>query len=106
MQRSGVGCAPASAGGDAPSAGADAALGGDSLAPTPAWRSTKNRQPRTTSYGAAEKIALPTGTTAVWKVYLSAQATKVDVLALVTQRGNNSDAAYWDTQVPQPASAG
>jgi hypothetical protein len=33
---------------------------------------------------------------------LSAQATEVDVLALVTQHGNNSDAAYWDTQVPQP----
>jgi hypothetical protein len=54
-----------------------------------------------TSYGTAEKIPLPTGTTAVWKVYLNAQATKVDVVALVTQRGNNSDAAYWDTQVPQ-----
>ena len=55
-----------------------------------------------TSYGAAQKIALPAGTTAVWKVYLSAQATKVDVLALVTQHGSNSDAAYWDAQVPQP----
>jgi hypothetical protein len=44
----------------------------------------------------------PAGTTAVWKVYLSAQATKVDVLALVTQHGSNSDAAYWDAQVPQP----
>jgi hypothetical protein len=39
---------------------------------------------------------------AVWKVYLSAQANKVDVLALVTQHGNNSDAAYWDAQVRQP----
>jgi hypothetical protein len=55
-----------------------------------------------TSYGPAEKIALPTGTTNVWKVYLSAQATKVDVLVLVTQHGNSKDAAYWDTQVPQP----
>jgi len=35
-------------------------------------------------------------------VYLSAQAAKVDVLVLVTQHGNNCDAAYWDTQVPQP----
>jgi len=35
-------------------------------------------------------------------VYLSAQASRVDVLVLVTQHGNNSDAAYWDAQVPQP----
>jgi hypothetical protein len=55
-----------------------------------------------TSWGTAQKVALPPGTTAVWKVYLSAQATKLDVLALVTQRGNDKDAAYWHTQVPQP----
>jgi hypothetical protein len=47
-----------------------------------------------TSYGTTEKIALLTGTTTIWKVCLSAQATKVDVLVLVTQHGNNSDAAY------------
>jgi len=35
-------------------------------------------------------------------VYLNAQATKLDVLALVTQHGNSKTTAYWDTQVPQP----
>ena len=92
-------------------------LGGSTLAATPsgrlwvAWFFGNGTPPAlfvrlsnagATSYGTAEKIALPAGTTAVWKVYLSAQATKVDVLALVTQHGNNSDAAYWDAQVPQP----
>jgi hypothetical protein len=55
-----------------------------------------------TSWAAAQKVPLPPGTTTVWKVYLNAQATKLDVLALVTQNGNDKDAAYWHTQVPQP----
>ena len=55
-----------------------------------------------TSWGAAQKVPLPPGTTTVWKVYLNAQATKLDVLALVTQHGNSKTTAYWDTQVPQP----
>jgi hypothetical protein len=55
-----------------------------------------------TSWGTTQKVALPPGTTTVWKVYLNAQATRLDVLALVTQNGNDKDAAYWHTQVPQP----
>ena len=55
-----------------------------------------------TKYGKTEKIALPPGTTTIWKVYLNAAATKLDVLALVTQHGNSKTTAYWDTQVPQP----
>ena len=55
-----------------------------------------------TKYGQAEKIALPAGTTTVWTVYLNAQASKLDVLALVTQNGNSKTTAYWDAQVPQP----
>jgi hypothetical protein len=55
-----------------------------------------------TKYAKTEKIALPAGTTTIWKVYLNAQATKLDVLALVTQHGNSKTTAYWDTQVPQP----
>ena len=55
-----------------------------------------------TKYGQAEKIPLPAGTTTVWKVYLNAQASKLDVLALVTQNGNSKTTAYWDAQVPQP----
>ena len=54
------------------------------------------------SWSPAQKVALPPGTTTVWKVYLNAQATKLDVLALVTQNGNDKDAAYWHTQVAQP----
>ena len=27
---------------------------------------------------------------------------RASVLALVTQHGNNKDAAHWDAQVPQP----
>jgi len=42
------------------------------------------------------------GTTTVWKVYLNAQATKLDVLALVTLNGNSKTTAYWHTQVSQP----
>jgi hypothetical protein len=64
-----------------------------------AWRAFIRSVCRAQSPGKERGSA---GTTAVWKVYLSAQATKVDVLALVTLHGNNSDAAYWDAQVPQP----
>ena len=56
-----------------------------------------------TKYGATQKIALPPGTTTtVWKVYLDAQATKLDLLALVTQHNKSKDTAYWHTQIPQP----
>jgi len=55
-----------------------------------------------TKYGKAEKIALPPGTTTIWKVYLNAQTTKLNVLALVTQHGNSKTTAYWDTQIPRP----
>lgn len=56
-----------------------------------------------TSYGAVQKIPLPPGTTTVWKVYLSARASALDVLALVTQHGDDADAAYWHAQIPQPS---
>jgi hypothetical protein len=35
-------------------------------------------------------------------VYVSVDATKVDVLALATLRGNSRDTAYWHAQVPLP----
>jgi hypothetical protein len=34
--------------------------------------------------------------------YVSVDATKVDVLALVTLRGNSRGTAYWHAQVPLP----
>jgi hypothetical protein len=55
-----------------------------------------------TKYGATQKIALPPGTTTVWKVYLDAQATKLDLVALVIQHNNSKDTAYWHAQIPQP----
>jgi hypothetical protein len=42
---------------------------------------------------------LPAGTSELWKVYLSAQAGRVDVLALLTVHGK---IAYWATQLLPP----
>ena len=53
-----------------------------------------------TAYGTVQRVALPPGTTTVWKVYVSAQATKIDILALATLRGNSRTTAYWHTQIP------
>jgi len=50
-------------------------------------------------FGPAHKVALPAGTSELWKVYLSAQAGRVDVLALLTVHGK---IAYWATQVLPP----
>ena len=55
-----------------------------------------------TRYGSVKKIPLPPGTTTVWKVYANAQSGKLDILALVTRKGNDSGAAYWHTQVAPP----
>jgi hypothetical protein len=53
-------------------------------------------------YGPVKKVPLPAGTTTVWKVYVNAQASKLDVLALVTQHGDSKQTAYWHAQVAQP----
>jgi hypothetical protein len=50
-------------------------------------------------FGNAHKVALPAGTSELWKVYLSAQAGRVDVLALLTVHGK---IAYWATQLLPP----
>ncbi len=47
-------------------------------------------------FGASVRVALPAGTTVVWKVYISAQASRLDVLALLTRHNKT---AYWATQV-------
>jgi hypothetical protein len=51
------------------------------------------------SFGKTAQVALPAGTTTVWKAYTSAQAGKLDVVALLTRHGKS---AYWATQVPLP----
>jgi hypothetical protein len=49
-----------------------------------------------TKWNKAVRIALPSGTTTIFKVYISAQRSRLDVLALVTAHGKT---AYWATQV-------
>lgn len=51
------------------------------------------------SFGKTAQVGLPAGTSTVWKVYTSAQAGKLDVVALLTRHGKS---AYWATQVPLP----
>lgn len=50
-------------------------------------------------FGATVRLSLPRGTSTLWKIYLSAQARRVDVLALVTV---GSKTAYFATQVLPP----
>jgi hypothetical protein len=52
------------------------------------------------SFGKTTKVPLPSGTTELLKVYINAQASKLDVLALLTVNGNT---AYWSTQVLPPS---
>ena len=47
-------------------------------------------------FGRSVRVALPAGTTVVLKVYISAQASRLDVLALLTRHNKT---AYWATQV-------
>jgi len=56
-----------------------------------------------TKFGAAERIPLPAGTTTVWKVYVNAQASMLDVLVLASKSGSSNNAAYWSAQVAPPA---
>ncbi len=48
-------------------------------------------------FGAVQRVPLPTGATALWAVYMNAQASRLDVLALLTVDGKT---AFWATQVP------
>ncbi len=49
-----------------------------------------------TKFAKAQRVGLPSGTEDVWKVYLSAQSGRLDVVALLTVHG---EIAYWTTQV-------
>jgi hypothetical protein len=55
-----------------------------------------------TKFGKTVRVPLPRGTTTVWKVYVNAQASRVDVLVLLTRHSSDSSAAYWATQVLPP----
>jgi hypothetical protein len=52
-----------------------------------------------TSFGPVQRVALPRGTSTIWKVYLSAGSRDLDVLALITRRGNDKTTAYWSALV-------
>jgi len=51
-----------------------------------------------TSFGKTRSVALPAGTAEVWKLYLSAESGRADVLAL-TSRSVTGPAAYWSRMV-------
>jgi hypothetical protein len=52
-----------------------------------------------TTFGKTVRVPLPSGTSVIWKVYTSAQAGRLDVLALLTRSGRT---AYYATQVLLP----
>lgn len=52
-----------------------------------------------TKFGPIERVPLPAGATAAWRIYLSAKAGHVDVLLLTTLHGNDNNTAYWHTVV-------
>jgi hypothetical protein len=50
-------------------------------------------------FGQVKRVGLPKRTSAIWKIYINAQARKLDIVALLTVRGK---VAYWTTQVLPP----
>jgi hypothetical protein len=63
---------------------------------SPARLSVRQSNSSVTRFGRTLRVGLPSGTSVVWKVYISAQATRLDVVALLTRNGKT---AYWATQV-------
>jgi hypothetical protein len=55
-----------------------------------------------TSFGHVRRVPLPAGTTTVWKVYTSARAGRLDIVALISRNNNDNKAVYWATQVLPP----
>jgi hypothetical protein len=63
----------------------------------------RRSSPSAGRFGPIERVALPAHTTTVWKVYASAQAGQLDVVALISRNGAGSGAAsYWATEVLAP----
>jgi hypothetical protein len=89
-------------------------IGGSTLAADPAGRMwvawfrvidnrpvlfVRRAKSQASDFGQVREVALPKGTANVTKVYLNAQASKLDVVALLTLHGKT---AYWTTQVLPP----
>ncbi|HET7017090.1 MAG TPA: hypothetical protein VFI65_24420 [Streptosporangiaceae bacterium] len=51
------------------------------------------------NFGRTDQVKLPAGVHNIWKVYVSAQAKRLDIVALMTVKGK---VAYWSTQVLPP----
>jgi hypothetical protein len=49
-----------------------------------------------TKFGRALRVPLPSGTSVIWKEYISAAGSRLDIVALLTRHGK---VAYWFTQV-------
>jgi hypothetical protein len=61
----------------------------------------RRSNPAAGTFGPAERVALPGGTTAVLKVYINARGGALDVVALI-DRGNLNQTSYWATEVLAP----
>jgi hypothetical protein len=61
----------------------------------------RRSNPAVTRFGKTVRVALPAGTQDVWKLYLNAGPSRVDVLAL-TSRATQKSAAYWSRLVSPP----
>jgi hypothetical protein len=66
---------------------------GDGSAP---GLSVRHSNRSVTKFGKALRVALPSGTTDLWKVYIAAEGTRLDIVALLTRHGK---IAFWTTQV-------
>jgi hypothetical protein len=63
---------------------------------SPASLFVRNSNSSATKFGRTMAVKLPAGTSVVWKVYISADGSRLDVVALLTRHGKT---AYWVTQV-------
>jgi hypothetical protein len=66
---------------------------GDGSAPGLTVRESNNA---VTKFGRALRVALPSGTSVIWKEYIRAVGSRLDIVALLTRHGK---VAYWFTQV-------
>jgi hypothetical protein len=62
----------------------------------------RRSNPAAGTFSPTERVPLPSGTSRVFKVYISAQAGRLDVLALLSRHNKDSQAAYWATEVLAP----
>ena len=55
--------------------------------------------PTVNGFSKPVQVRLPAGSSALYRVYISAQSKRLDILALLIV---NFKIAYWTTQVPAP----